>query len=153
VFEHVFEYLEPVGWGDDLDPRRPTRPAGTSGGGRMRRIDESIESLAPAAPPSGPGSAFGAGEPGAPLAFRWRGRRYVVGSVLAQWVETGAWWRRPVDAGRQGAEAAEWSVPVDPERRLWRVEACRGAETGVFDLCLEVDDRGPGRWSLHTIHD
>jgi hypothetical protein len=49
----------------------------------------------------------------------------------------------------------------DPERWLWRVEACRGAQTGVFDLCLEVDDsfddkscdRGSARWSLHAIYD
>ena len=38
----------------------------------MRRIDESIESLTPVASDST-----------APLAFRWRGRRYVVGAVFA----------------------------------------------------------------------
>jgi hypothetical protein len=83
----------------------------------------------------------------APLAFRWRGRRYVVATVLAHWVETGAWWRRP--------------AVTDPERRLWRVEVCRGTETGVVDLCLEVERPTetsclalePDRWSLHAIHD
>lgn len=121
----------------------------------MRRIDESIESLTPwpaaAAVPGAGGSTT------APLAFRWRGRRYVVGTVLAHWVETGAWWRRA--APRSVSISDE--VP-DPERRLWRVEACRGAQTGVFDLCLEVDplvgdgrtgQLGPERWSLHAIYD
>jgi hypothetical protein len=84
----------------------------------------------------------------APLAFRWRGRRYVVASVLAHWVETGAWWRRPaVEVG-----------PADAERRLWRVEVCRGGQTGVVDLCLEVDRPTEqasdlDRWSLYAIHD
>ena len=135
----------------------------------MRRIDESIESLAPGVATGVVPGAGGAGT-SAPLAFRWRGRRYVVGTVLAHWVETGAWWRRtaprPVTDG----------LP-DPERRLWRVEACRGAQTGVFDLCLEVDPFAPAdsdsadpasadpasadpagpprteRWSLHAIYD
>lgn len=114
----------------------------------MRRIDESIESLTPVA-----------GGDTAPLAFRWRGRRYVVGAVLAHWVETGAWWRRAAPRPTSGSG----ELP-DPERWLWRVEACRGAQTGVFDLCKEVDgtdgdsagrtgDRDPGRWSLHAIYD
>lgn len=107
----------------------------------MRRIDESIESLVPVV--SG-GTA--------PLAFRWRGRRYVVGAVLAHWVETGAWWRRAAPRLTSGSGEV-----LDPERWLWRVEACRGAQTGVFDLCLEVGDRpgerGPERWSLHAIYD
>ena len=119
----------------------------------MRRIDESIESLTPVA-----------SDGAAPLAFRWRGRRYVVGAVLAHWVETGAWWRRTAPRPTSGSGELSDSVP-DPERWLWRVEACRGAQTGVFDLCLEVDDRpaahsadssrdqGPGRWSLHAIYD
>jgi hypothetical protein len=111
----------------------------------MRRIDESIESLTPVAT-----------DGTAPLAFRWRGRRYVVGAVLAHWVETGAWWRRAAPRPTSGSG----ELP-DPERWLWRVEACRGAQTGVFDLCLEVDDsfddkscdRGSARWSLHAIYD
>ncbi len=126
----------------------------------MRRIDESIESLTPVARG---GDADGSA---APLAFRWRGRRYVVGTVLAHWVETGAWWRRPTP--RTGPESSDSDSkpatdgPPDPERWLWRVEACRGSQTGVFDLCREVDhpadnDRtgvpGPERWSLHAIYD
>ncbi len=106
----------------------------------MRRIDESIESLTPLAA-DGPAH-------GAPLAFRWRGRRYVVGSVLAHWVETGAWWRQ----GERVRTTAQ--PPPDPERWLWRVEAgSRGSQTGVFDLCLEVDRSDAGRWSLYAIYD
>ena len=41
----------------------------------MRRVDEAIEPLAPGQPPR---------------AFRWRGRRYVVHTVLTHWVETGS---------------------------------------------------------------
>ena len=101
----------------------------------MRRIDESIESLTPTAD-----------VPGAPLAFRWRGRRYVVGSVLAHWVETGAWWRQSAAQPMTGSTAL-----ADPERWLWRVEAgSRGRGAGVFDLCF---DRDHGRWSLHAIYD
>lgn len=119
----------------------------------MRRIDESIESLTPVA-----------NDGTAPLAFRWRGRRYVVGAVLAHWVETGAWWRRTAQRPTPGSDELPDSVP-DPERWLWRVEACRGAQTGVFDLCLEVGDRpgdhtdapagdrGSERWSLYAIYD
>jgi len=73
-----------------------------------------------------------------PQAFRWQGRRYVVGSVLARWVETGAWWR-----SSQGEQAL-----ADPERQMWRVEVLRGTSTGVFDLCQ--DDQG---WSLRGVHD
>jgi hypothetical protein len=96
----------------------------------MRRIDEPVESLAG---PSGVTSA--------PLAFRWRGRRYVVGTVLAHWVETGAWWR-PAPAGKAQTDAAADPGPADPERLLWRVEACRGSQTGVFDLCCESPGDG-----------
>jgi len=102
----------------------------------VRRIDEAIESLTP---PKAVGSAIGA-----PMAFRWRGRRYVVDSVLAHWVETGAWWRHSERPDRP---------PADPERWLWRVEAVnKTSQTGIFDLCLEPDS-STGRWSLHAIYD
>jgi hypothetical protein len=104
----------------------------------VRQVNESIESLTPTA---------GTG-PAVPLAFRWRGRRYVVGSVLAHWVETGAWWRPEYRAPKQPPPAG---APADPERWLWRVEVdSRGRQTGVFDLCL---DRDRGHWSLHAIYD
>lgn len=117
-------------------------------GSSVRQINESIESLTPLA--TGGGSASRASSTHAapsapPLAFRWRGRRYVVGSVLAHWVETGAWWRAPADQQQLD------QPPADPERWLWRVEAgSRDRQTGVFDLCL---DRDRERWSLHAIYD
>jgi hypothetical protein len=130
-----------------------------------RRINELIETLTPAprdgAPADGTSRDDAAPRDGTqatqvPLAFRWRGRRYVVGSVLAQWVETGAWWT---------AEAAA-AIPDDAERQLWRVEVCRGTQTGVFDLCLRRSvltnhgvptnrgvDGTDHRWSIFAIHD
>ncbi|MEO8106575.1 MAG: DUF6504 family protein [Actinomycetes bacterium] len=123
----------------------------------MRRIDESIESLTPVTSVTTDSSAAAA-----PLAFRWRGRRYVVGTVLAHWVETGAWWRRTASRPPQEEPHFATNGPADPERWIWRVEACRGAQTGVFDLCLEVDhlvaadpadQPAPQRWSLHAIYD
>lgn len=111
----------------------------------MRQINESIESLTPT---TTTGLA-----PGAPLAFRWRGRRYVVGSVLEHWVETGAWWRHIDLRGRvlPPAHHLAENPPPDPERWIWRVEAdSRGRQTGVFDLCL---DRDRERWFLAAIYD
>ena len=151
-----------VGRDDDLDPRRPARHQffdDLTRGSAVRRIDEAIESLTPSAAPAG-------GRPDAPMAFRWRGRRYVVGSVLAHWVETGAWWRhgdRLDRLERFGSDAVEPSPPADPERWVWRVEVASAGRrssghTGVFDLCLEPDPsisapHPSGRWSLHAIHD
>jgi len=81
------------------------------------------------------------------MAFRWRGRRYIVDSVLAHWVETGAWWRqgdRLDRLERFGSDAVEPGPPADPERWVWRVEVAgagrhASGQTGVFDLCLEPD--------------
>ena len=85
---------------------------------------------------------------------------------LAHWVETGAWWRRVAVHPQREEPHSTTSSPPDPERWIWRVEACRGAQTGVFDLCLEVDQPvdqlvdacpaaapAPERWSLHAIYD
>lgn len=140
-----------------------------SRGSAVRRIDEAIESLTPTAPTGGsPGTSGTPGTPGAPsapMAFRWRGRRYIVDSVLAHWVETGAWWRqgdRLDRLERFGSDAVEPSPPADPERWVWRVEVAsagrrsgdhRGVQTGVFDLCLEPDSNPSQQWSLHAIYD
>ncbi len=104
----------------------------------MRRVGEPVEPLT-------------RGHEQPPLAFRWQGRRYVVGSVLAHWVETGAWWRSgapAVTGPATGSTSGAISAVPDPERQLWRVEVCRGRSTGVFDLCQ--DDAG---WSLRGVHD
>jgi len=119
----------------------------------MRRVDEPVEPLAPGQPPR---------------AFRWRGRRYVVQSVLTHWVETGAWWTAGTvtaePAGTAGAtEPAEPAVP-DAERELWRVEAGARGSTGVLDLCREPvralgrepagkPGREPEGWSVRHVYD
>jgi len=61
---------------------------------------------------------------GAPVDFRWRGRRYVVRSVITTWVEAEPWWRESLlAAGASG------------QREIWRVEAAeRAGSTGVYEL-------------------
>jgi hypothetical protein len=56
-----------------------------------------------------------------PRVFRWRGRRYEVTEVLAQWLEVTPWWR---------GSAPQADGLHDRQRRVWRVEA----GGGVFDL-------------------
>lgn len=65
----------------------------------------------------------------APGQFVWRGRRYEVCSVLAHWVESGAWW----GGSRRVLEGA---IPPN-EVEFWRVEARwgRATQTGVYELC------------------
>lgn len=118
----------------------------------MRRVDEAIEPLAPGQPPR---------------AFRWRGRRYVVHTVLTHWVETGAWWRSAVPApgataeGTAGGSAEGPAEPVpDGERALWRVEtgSRNGLGSGVLDLCLDRQsavgaEPGATGWSVRHVHD
>ena len=91
----------------------------------MRRIGDRID---PVGQPSVVSDHDGAQ---VPQVFRWRGRRYVVGSVLAHWVETGAWWRSSPPSQERPSKT---QTLTDPERQMWRVEALRGASTGVFDL-------------------
>lgn len=84
-----------------------------------------------------------------PQAFRWRGARYAITTVLGHWREDAAWW-----------SGAGLSVP---QRDLWRVEARRGgtrqdgagqarrqrqADDGVYELVCE-----PGGWRLDRIWD
>ena len=96
----------------------------------------------------------------APEQFLWRGRLWKVRSVLATWVETGAWWGRGADEGAGGGGSGGGSgggVAIGDlltERELWRVEAGRampggpdvdGDVSGVFDLSFDWSD---GRWHL-----
>ncbi len=84
-----------------------------------------------------------------PHRFIWRGRPYVIGSILAHWVEVGAWWRQrdaeglPVDAA--GAAAG---------RLVWRVEARTGVHrgVGVFDLTCD-QSTVPSTWRLARVLD
>jgi hypothetical protein len=97
-----------------------------------------------------------------PEQFLWRGRLWKVHSVLAHWVETGAWWESAgaraalgtETAGTTGTAGAEGAVLAPPdltaEREVWRVEAARGrlaaaGGAGVFDLLF---DWAEGTWRL-----
>lgn len=98
-----------------------------------------------------------------PEQFLWRGRLWKVHSVLAHWVETGAWWEsagaraalgtETTDAGSDvGSQGRALAVLPDltAEREVWRVEASRGrlhAEGGggVFDLLFDWVE---GSWRL-----
>ena len=71
-----------------------------------------------------------------PRVFRWRGRRYEVTEVLAQWLEVTPWWR-PSALVADAPEKSPEESPEEPaflihdqQRRVWRVEA----GGGVFDL-------------------
>lgn len=105
-----------------------------------------------------------------PEQFLWHGRLWKVHSVLAHWVETGAWWDSPGARATLGVEArtavartdgagppGEGSGPLavlselTAEREVWRVEASRGRAGaahgggGVFDLLFDWAD---GSWRL-----
>ena len=91
--------------------------------------------------------------PGAePVQFLWRGRLYLVRSVLAHWVEARAWWRLSEPTGLPSAGA---------EREIWRVEAGHGREAslGVYDLAYDPTTHpttqpvAAGRWTLTRTHD
>ncbi len=68
-----------------------------------------------------------------PHQFVWRGRLYVVGAVLAHWVEVGAWWRIRDTEGLPVAAHATG-------RQVWRVEARAGRSStdGVYDLSHDL---------------
>lgn len=91
-----------------------------------------------------------------PRSFVWRGRRYVVCTVLASWQERRAWWREvgedpgalAPDTERRVTERRVTQRRVT-ERRVWRVEARAPAgATGVFDLGRDDD-----HWLLLRAHD
>jgi hypothetical protein len=85
-----------------------------------------------------------------PEAFVWRGRLYVVRSVLDHWQERRSWWR---DAHRDGGT----DVLTDArERQVWRVEASAGrlAGTGVYDLgAVPGPPTGSQQWQLLRVAD
>lgn len=93
---------------------------------RYREPIEDVETVSPADP--------------APLAFRWRGRRYTVTQVLGHWREDAGWWR---DGDGE---------PLRIERSdLWRVSARNGhasSPEGVY----EVVRRGE-QWRLDRVWD
>jgi len=110
------------------------------------------------------------GEEGAepPTSFLWRGRLYMVRSVLGHWRERRAWWTEPAARAVHGGASDSARVPTAPddapkvplpgtrlalsdEREVWRVEAgCgRAAGLGVYDLCHDPDRS----WSLVRVGD
>lgn len=110
----------------------------------------------------------GGSAPGAPDSFLWRGRLYVVRSVLGHWRERRAWWNESaaralhgeVDRPATDQAATDQAVggigsadagEVGVEREVWRVEASAGRHVGVgvYDLC-----QSPlSRWSLLRVAD
>ncbi|WP_432547783.1 DUF6504 family protein [Kineococcus sp. SYSU DK004] len=84
----------------------------------------------------------------APVQFVWRGRLYVVRSVLSHWRERLAWWEQPAVAAVHGDGAGTAGTAPAPqragsvlevgdlEREVWRVEAGVGrvSAVGVYDL-------------------
>jgi hypothetical protein len=88
-----------------------------------------------------------------PEQFLWKGRLWKVSVVVAQWVETGAWWQSSGVHAVLGADEIDAAARTDlsAEREVWRVEAARGRAVhsdegaGVFDLVFDWSD---GSWRL-----
>ena len=82
-----------------------------------------------------------------PVEFRWRGRRYAVQGVIAQWVEAMPWWRGvPLHAAASG------------QCQVWRVEAVgRAGSAGVYELRRDPpcgqSGRDLGTWHLVRVLD
>jgi Domain of unknown function (DUF6504) len=113
-------------------------------------------------------------ESGAPAAFLWRGRLYVVRDVLAHWRERRSWWSSPAARMVHGEGGVPQDAPGDlegadarvaelaGELQVWRVSASPGRSFpgGVYDLCKEsgpasTASRGSpgGLWRLVTVAD
>ncbi len=90
-----------------------------------------------------------------PEQFLWRGRLYVVRTVLARWTESGGWWRGAGVRGLTTGEAGPAALD-DGEQDWFRVEADSGrlaalsAGAGVYDLCFHGCR---GSWSLARVLD
>jgi len=126
----------------------------------MRRYDDPVDVRRGRVPDAGGDPVEG------PEQFVWKDRLWTVHAVLAQWVETGPWWRSrgvhavlgvdgdvdgDVDGGvdGDGGTATVTRAPADlaAEREVWRIEASRGRSSGlgVFDLVFDWAD---GSWRL-----
>ena len=108
----------------------------------VRRYEEPIEVREGVRDDLVPGAGGVAGR--GPDAFVWRGRLYVVRTVLDRWQERRPWWRDARE--REGSD-----VLTDArERQVWRVEASAGrlAGVGVYDLCAD-----PSTGHASTGHD
>jgi hypothetical protein len=89
-----------------------------------------------------------------PEAFIWRGRLYVVRSVLSQWRERRAWWRDALEADETQVRPGQTLVAASSEQHVWRVEASPGWSftPGVYDLAHDETPRGD-QWSLVRVSD
>ena len=88
--------------------------------------------------------------PDTPVGFVWRGRRYAVRAVLAQWQERRAWWREALDPDPgqpHGIGAAA------RERHVWRVEASVRPDSAVAVVELSYDASGMPPWQLTRVVD
>ena len=125
---------------------------------RVRRREQEWETGREADPEKGgeKGGEKGPGSPAgtAPEAFIWRGRLYVVRSVLAQWRERRAWWRDALEADEAQVRPGETLVAAASEQHVWRVEASPGWSfaPGVYDLAHDESPRGD-QWSLVRVCD
>jgi hypothetical protein len=89
--------------------------------------------------PAVPGRSPDESPPDQPSQFLWRGRLYVVRSVIAHWIESSSWW----GGSRRALEGA---IPPH-EHEVWRVEAQAGRSStaGVYDLRCDL---AADRWVL-----
>lgn len=72
---------------------------------------------------------------GLPKSFGWRGRSYVVLTILFTWLESAPWWRT--------RQTREWQV--------WRVEAIDQSaqkNSGVYDIATSEE-----RWFVNRVLD
>lgn len=91
-------------------------------------------------------------EIGAPVRFRWRGRRYLVRAVIVHWVEAVPWWRGSFPA-----------YPASGQRQVWRVEATgqfggsgdvgRSGGRGLYELSRESRGESCELWQLVRVLD
>ena len=92
-----------------------------------------------------PGTLTVTAADGIPQRIRWRDRTYLVQTVLARWIESGAWWQALAGrVGVTGREAAPLSCTV------WRVEVRGAGGSLVLDLAHEG---GSDTWSLVRLAD
>ena len=94
-----------------------------------------------------------------PGSFLWRGRLYLVRSVLGHWYERRAWWNAAAARALHGEQSSGDSTVLSAaECEVWRVEAGAGRSfgVGVYDLCRDPspDEAGAGPgWLLLRVAD
>lgn len=105
--------------------------------------------------------ADGAVDRPAPSMFVWRGRLYVVRSVLHRWSTQAGRWRHVASeaaAAREGHDVGEAAVALadGPEETVWRVDASpgRGLGCATYDLIQHPATSSRGEtWTLLRVGD